>query len=195
MTLWLLSLWLAAVRPAQIAPTSAALHRAWTAAAPTLVEVHGPHRTGPGFLVASSGEVLTTVDFVGLDAAEVVVDGKAYPAKVRVAKARLKLAVLSITREEPFRALAAELSPPLPGDWVIGVTRGRKGVFSPHLGQVLFAATDREPFVRTDLAASPGTPLLDARGRLLGLVVDSKGAGARAVPLPVVKSELAESKP
>lgn len=175
----------------QAAPTSAALHRAWTGAEPTLVEVRGPRRSGPGFLVASSGEVLTTVDFVGLDSAEVILEGKSYLAKVMVANPRLRLAVLSISRSSPFRALAVEMTPPAPGDWVIGVARAKRGTFTPHLGQVLFAATDREPFVRTDVVASPGTPLLDGRGHLLGLVVDKKGAGARALPLPRVKRELA----
>ncbi|HLL55946.1 MAG TPA: serine protease [Myxococcaceae bacterium] len=179
-------------------PTRAALRKAFEANRDTVVEVVGPRRKGTGVLVGRTGQVLTSVDFVGLDAARVRRDGQERAARVLLANAALRIAVVEIDPPGEYPATAVQLNqPPAVGDWVVAISRTKKGAVSPVLGQVMRAPSERSAFLEVQGGAmSPGTPLFDARGKLVAVVVGSGGGRARALPVPAIKERLAmESRP
>lgn len=174
-------------------PTRAALRKAFEVNRGSVVEVVGPHRSGVGVLVGASGQVLTSVDFVGLERATVRRDGRELPAKVRLANAGLKVALVEIDPPGEYPATAVRLTEPGEGDWLVAISRSRKGALSPEVAQVTRASSEATPFVELDRPLPAGTPLFDDKGRLVAVVVVSGGRGrfARALPLPAVKVELA----
>ena len=176
-------------------PTRAALRKAFEANRPTLVEVVGPRRSGTGVMVGTSGQVLTSVEFVGLEKAKIRRDGQESAAKVRLANAALKVALVELEPPGEYPATAVRLTEPAEGDWLVAILRSRKGELSPVLAQVARASSERSPFLELDRPLAAGTPLFDAQGKLVALSVGG-ARRARALPIPALKVELAaETKP
>ncbi len=88
------------------APTSAAYRKTFENNQHTLVEVIGPSHRGPGVIVGEAGEVLTSVDNVGLTEAKVRFGKTEQPAKVVLANAYLKVALVRPERPPGLRAPA-----------------------------------------------------------------------------------------
>lgn len=180
----------ASARKPEPRPTRAALQKALEQHERSVVRVKGPRRSGPGVIVGRDGQVLTSVEHVSLDEDVKVQHGDAtLPVKVVAANGILKFAVVAAPSGPAYPATAVRLQPEgfAPGAWYIGVVRGRNKQPTPKASQARKAPA---PFFDVDLALSPGSPLFDAQGRLVAMVVQRRGAGARALPLGAVKSHL-----
>jgi hypothetical protein len=172
-------------------PTRAALRKAFEANRDMVVEVVGPRRSGTGVLVGHSGQILTSVDFVGLQAARVRRDGKELPARVLFANASLKVALVQVEPPGEYPTTAVQLQPPGSGDLLVGISRTKKGEISPVLAEVLRAPSERSPFLEVLGAVPAGSPLFDARGKLVAVVVGGGKGRVRALPVPALKERLA----
>ncbi|MDY7225079.1 S1 family peptidase [Hyalangium rubrum] len=172
-------------------PSRADLQRALELHERSVVRVHGPRRAGPGVIVGSAGQVLTSVEHVSLEAAEVEFGGKRLPGAVVLANAYLKIAVVAAPQGSypsvPVKAQPEDLD----GKWLIGVAPGRGKQASHPFTAV--ARRTKEPFVDVDLPLAPGTPLFDVQGRLAAVVVQRRAGGCRALPLESVKLQLAST--
>lgn len=153
----------------------------------SLVEVSGPRARGAGVVVSAEGHVLTSVRFVGLDAAAVHTGGEQRDGTVLAADGRLGVAVVRAAGSGWHAAPAGRTPLSKKGDRVVAVTRAAAGAVA-HPGSVLKPPTERRPFLETDLRHPPGTPLFDPRGRLVAVLVDARG---RALPLATVRDLLA----
>jgi len=174
-------------------PTRAALRKAFEANRATVVEVVGPRRAGTGVLVGSSGKVLTSVDFVQGEKATVRREGKALSAKVRLASAALKVALVEIDPPGEYPSTAVRLGGgPSEGDWLVAIAHPPKGGEpAPVLAQVARAPTERSNYLEVLATLPRGAPLFDDKGRLVALVVGGSRGLSRALPVPRVKDELA----
>lgn len=172
-------------------PTRADMRKVLELHERSVVHVHGPHRAGPGIIVGSAGQVLTSVEHVSLEAAEIEFQGKRLPGSVVFASGYLKVAVVAAPSGEypsvPVKALLERLD----GQWLIGVVRGRRKAAHPFTAVARLSSV--RPFVDVDIPLPPGSPLFDARGRLIALVVQKRRGGCRAVPLAFVKLQLASA--
>lgn len=174
-------------------PTRAAQQRVLASARDALVTVKGPKAAGPGIVVGRGGEILTTVDHVALERAEITRAGTTHEAKVLHAQASSRFALVQAA---PLPALA---SPPVltewspvpveglesltPGAWVIALEEGANGL-APRALQLRAPVKLPAPHVSLRASLPLGTPLFDARGRLVALVVRrGKGALVHALPL------------
>jgi S1-C subfamily serine protease len=180
---------------AQPRPTPAALRKAWEQNAPSLVTVKHENRSGPGVIAGAGGQVITSVNHVGLEKAKVLVDGAEHEARVVAANAKLKIAVLQIADStESHWPAAAVREEPLPrGTWLVGALppKGAKTSPSPLAGRVMKETSPSSPFLMTDFPLPPGSPLFDARGRLVAVVVEYAGRiGSRALPISAIRKEL-----
>jgi hypothetical protein len=177
-------------------PTQAALRRAFENNRSSIVEVIGPKRSGIGVIVGAAGQVLTSVEYVGRYQAKVKVGGQELAARVVMADARLKVALLEMAVPGSFRSVAVKLQESLPaGSWLLALVRpnGRKP--SVLVGKVRQSNLDRPPFAELDLALSAGHPLFDERGRLVALVVQRNGRrGSSIVPVSALNSQVATSE-
>lgn len=153
-----------------------------------LVEVSGPRARGPGVVVGADGQVLTSVRFVGLDEASVVTGGESHGGEVLAADARLGVAVVKAGGGPWVAAATRQREDCRKGERLVALTRSGEGATSTQLGTVLRMGTEARPFLQTDLRAAPGTPLFDARGRLVAVLVDGRG---RALPVSMVRRLLA----
>ncbi len=170
------------------APTRAAIRKAIEAARSSLVEVIGPHHRGPGVIVGARGEVLTSVDYLALEQAQVVVGGEQKSASVKLADAASGVGMVDIEGDGPFQAAVVNALPSFrAGDWLMGF-RVRGGTSEPQTGKVLSALSQRRPFLTTTLLLAPGSPIYDERGRLRAIAVRGRG---RALPVAAVKVQLA----
>ncbi|MBN1209463.1 MAG: trypsin-like peptidase domain-containing protein [Myxococcaceae bacterium] len=173
-------------------PSRADLQKAVELHERSVVRVHGPRRAGPGVIVGTQGQVLTSVEHVSLEAAEVEYDGKRLPASVLLANGYLKIAVVAAPSgtypSVPVKVLADSLD----GQWLIGVVRGR-GKQKAHPFTAVARRAKQEPFVELDLPLAPGSPLFDTQGRLVAIVVQRLRTGSRALPLSAVKLQLAST--
>jgi hypothetical protein len=173
------------------------LRKAFETNRPTVVEVRGPRRTGAGVMVGAEGHVLTSVDYSGLETAQVKVGDEQHQAKVLLADARSRVVVLRLEPPGEFRAAAVKLNTTFKrGDWLVGIWRQPDGVLAPLAGQVFSGPTKRSPFVETGLALPSGSPLFDPQGRLVALTVKQLGRhSSRALPLAAVKLQLSTAEP
>ncbi|QSQ27698.1 serine protease [Pyxidicoccus parkwayensis] len=180
-------------------PSRADLQRVMELHARSVVRVRGPKQTGPGVIVGSAGQVLTALgpvgeEFVGLNAATVEHDGKALPAKVVLANAALKVAVVAAP-DGTYPAVPVKLlkeGDSLAGRWVVGVVPATKDQpAKPVSAQASGSAP--LPFFDVPLALPPGSPVFDGDGRLVAVVVQRHRRGCRVLPLSEVKVRLASA--
>ncbi|RKG91431.1 serine protease [Corallococcus sp. CA049B] len=189
-------LWLLLALPsragAEARPSRADLQRVLDLHARSSVRVRGPQNAGPGIIVGADGQVLTAVCHVGPDSAQVVHAGNALTARVVLSSASLQVAVVA-GPQGTWPAVPVRLVPEgLAGHWVVGVMPARKkGQRDTPRAAVAKAAP--APFFDVALTLAPGSPLYDGDGRLVGVVVERRGRGARALPLSAVKAELASA--
>ncbi len=182
-------------------PTHASLRKAYEQNVNSLVTVKHGKRSGPGVIVGAQGQVLTSVQHVGLEQATVVADGVEHDAQVIAANARLKIAVVQLPGSDAgvrWSAPAISEAGLARGQWVVGVVpaSGRKKEPSPVAGRVMKSSSASAPFLLTDLALPPGSPLFDPRGRLVAVVVERAGRiGSRALPIAAVRAELSKEQP
>ncbi len=151
-----------------------------------LVEVSGPRARGAGVVVGADGQVLTSVRFVGLDEASVTAGGEKHRGEVLAADARLGVAVVKAGGGPWVAAAARQRGDCKKGERLVAITRAATGKEGPvaQVVTVLSLGTEARPFLHTDLRAAPGTPLFDARGRLVAVLVDGRG---RALPVSQVR--------
>lgn len=160
------------------------------------MEVIGPHASGAGVIVAENGQVLTSVDFVGLNDARVRIGTALFPAKVLIATADLQIALVGVDPPSHFPAVAVDSSAFLKkGNWIFGIRRSKNGALIPVLGKVTRSADQRNPFLEGDFSLPEGSPLFDARGRLVAVAVRPVRRRLRALPIAAVKSQLAGATP
>ncbi|MFB1479630.1 serine protease [Corallococcus sp. RDP092CA] len=173
-------------------PSRADLQRVLELHARSSVRVRGPQHAGPGIIVGADGQVLTAVSLVGPDSVQVVHAGSALAARVVLSSTALQVAVVA-GPQGTWPAAPVRLVPEgLAGRWVVGVLPARrKGQRDTPKATVAKAAP--APFFDVDLTLVPGSPLYDGDGRLVGVVVERRGRGARALPLSAVKAELASA--
>ncbi len=190
-----LSICLLTIASAQSAgrPSSAALRRTYESTRASFVQIIGPKRSGLGIIVGAGGEVLTSVDYVSGDGAKIRWQGRELPARVTLADARLKVALLEISAPGSFPSVAVKLHESLDaGSWVVGILRPQSAKPSVLVGSVLRANSEQEPFAETDLALPNGSPVFDAQGRLIAVAVQQRPKrGALVLPLAKIKAQLA----
>jgi hypothetical protein len=198
---WSLALVVAAIAAAapaaQKRPTNAALRKAFERNRDTLVEVSSPRGRGAGVIVGGAGQIATSVEYVGVDDATVRLAGRERPGRVALANPKLKIALvqLAVAPGERFTPAAVDLRASLaPGTWLVGIDgpRGKRKEPRPFAGRVLRASRPEDPFVVTDLPLAPGSPMFDARGRLVAISVQRVGSiGSRAIPISLLQAEVA----
>jgi hypothetical protein len=169
-------------------PSRADLQRALALHERSVVRVRGPREAGPGIIVGTEGQVLTSVRHVSLDAAQVEYDGRTLPATVVLANAYLKVAVVAAPAGTYPAAAVKPNTGTLTGQWLIGIVPG-KGKRKDTPVSAL-ARKGPAPFFDVNLALPPGSPLYDETGRLVAVSVQRKGRGCRALPLDVVRQQL-----
>lgn len=169
-------------------PTLADLRKVLAMHERSVVKVRGGRGTGPGVIVGSEGQVLTSVSHVSLDAAQVEYEGQTLPATVVLANAYLKVAVVAApTGDYPAVPVRVSTGSPV-GQWLIGVVPGRGR--TKEKPAAALARKAPEPFFDVDLALPPGSPLFDTTGRMVAVSVQRKGRGCRALSLEVVRQQL-----
>jgi hypothetical protein len=179
-------------------PSRADLQRVMELHARSVVRVRGPKRTGTGVIVGAAGQVLTSVEplgeeYVGLSAATVEHEGKTLPARVVLANATLKVAMVAAP-DGTYPAVPVKLlkeGEGLTGRWVVGVLPASKG--QPARPMPAQAGGAPAPFFDVPLALPAGSPVFDADGRLVAVVVQRHKRGCRVLPLSAVKVELASA--
>jgi S1-C subfamily serine protease len=191
-----LALALALALSAGTRPSSARLRAAFETNQAAVIEVVGQKGSGSGVVVGARGQVLTAVQFVSLEDARLKVDGRELGAKVVLADATLKIALVQADGDGEWAAAAVRAEGKLSrGDWLVGIGRTRKGALEPSAGQVTREADEQNPFVDTDLGLAPGSPLFDEKGRLVALCVQRLTAGSRVLPIERVKLQLSRGAP
>ena len=201
--LGLLALSTGALAQSATRPTRAALQRVAASCGPSLVVVETAASRVPGVVVGNRGEVLTfaAAPSAGGDAPP--------PTRVRVGEALLEAEALHEDHRAGLRLVRAataegHLLQPVPfepadlltaGHWVIALVR-KEGTWVSLPLQLVAAkgAGDTQVLVRA--ALPPGTPLFDARGRLVASVVNrGKGRTAGVRPLGALRRAVAGSTP
>ncbi|NOK37666.1 trypsin-like peptidase domain-containing protein [Corallococcus exercitus] len=177
---------------AEARPSRADLQRVLELHARSSVRVRGPQHAGPGIIVGADGQVLTAVSLVGPQSAQVEHAGNALTARVVLSSTVLQVAVVA-GPQGAWPAAPVRLVPEgLAGRWVVGVMPARKKG-QRDTPRATLAKAAPAPFFDVDLTLVPGSPLYDGDGRLVGVVVERRGRGARALPLSAVKAELASA--
>ena len=128
--------------------------------------------------------------YVDTDGANVRLGSTVLGAKLVLRSPALRVAILDMAGDGPYPAVAVRLETPETGAWVVGILLGRNGVAVPRLGRVIHAPGGDGPWLETSLQLPPGSPVLDASGRLLGVVVEERHGTSLAVPLQAVQAEL-----
>ncbi|WNG38422.1 trypsin-like peptidase domain-containing protein [Archangium violaceum] len=169
-------------------PTLADLRKVLAMHERSVVKVRGSRGTGPGVIVGTEGQVLTSVSHINLDAAQVEYEGQTLPATVVLANAYLKVAVVAApTGNYPAVPVSMSTGSPV-GQWLIGVIPGRGR--QKEKPAAALARKASEPFFDVNLALPPGSPLFDTKGRMVAVSVQRKGRGCRALSLEVVRQQL-----
>ena len=176
-------------------PSNAVLRRTYEGSRSSIVEVIGPKRSGIGIIVGAGGEVLTSVDYVGLNEAKVRWEGRELPARVTLADAGLKVAMLEISAPGSFSAVAVKLLESLQtGSWALGIVGAGTSKPSVLVGTVTRPNSAEAPFAEMNIALAPGSPVFDGQGRMIALAVQRSGKKATLVlPLSRIKAQLASA--
>jgi hypothetical protein len=174
--------------------------------------VKGPHASGAGVVVGRGGQVLTSVDFVSLEEATVIVNGQSLHARVVMASAELKAAVVVVDPPSAgapdagtppgagappeLRAAAVRLDETFTaGTELVAIARDEAGALQPRLAEISKGRKVTSPFVEVNVPLPKGTPLFDAQGRLVAIAVQRRKSSSRALPVPEVKGQLAQGEP
>ena len=168
-------------------PSSTALRRAAEAGGHAWVRVLGTG-SAPGVLVGAEGQVLTLDPLVHGTAALVELGEARRTAHVLERMPALGLVLLAIDGDGPFPAPTARLQPVESGEWVVGM--GDDGR-SPRLGRVTGGAGGA--WFEVSLQLPPGSPVLDAQARLVGVVTARRSASSRVAALSSVLAQLGRS--
>lgn len=173
-------------------PSSAVLRRTYQTARSSTVQVIGPKASGTGIIVGAAGEVLTSPQYVGLNDAKVLWDGREVPARVALADARLKVALVEISAPGSFPSVSVKLRDSLEmGSWLIGIIQPLGKRPSVAFGQVTRSNGGEAIFAEAALSVPPGTPVFDEQSRLVGLAVERSGKHqTRILPLSAIKAQL-----
>lgn len=178
-------------------PTRAAMQKLRAQSEHTLLVIEGPEGRGPGVLVGAGGEILTSVAYVGLARARIHLGDSQHEGRVLYANAGTGLALLRAPTGVELRTAVPVrvLSSFKPGHWVIAVTRDAKGelVTQPLQWIPPPPTTGRAPGTRAALRTRLplGTPLFDARGRLVATVVEERRGISWAIPIEVMQRVVA----
>ncbi len=188
-------------------PTGPAVRAVYRTAAPAVVAISAGDRTGSGFLIDTSGHVVTNAHVVGDEkTVEVSIGGRHITAHPRGVEKSVNVAVLQL--ESPVSGVTplvfADSSELRVGDPVvaIGSPFGLQGSLSTGIVSGLRRQIDSPNgyaitgTIQTDAALNPGNsggPLLDMSGRVVGVATQiatdsgrNEGIGF-AVPASVVR--------
>jgi hypothetical protein len=189
----LLAMLALAAAPTGQRPSSAVIRRAYEAARSSTVKVVGPKGAGAGIIVGAAGEVLTSIDYVGTTEAKVIWEGRELTAKVTLANAQLRVALIEISAPGSFPSAAVKLREQLEeGSQVFSVASMRAKKTTVLIGSIVRPNSKSAPFAETDFAVPPGSPIFDEQGRLIALAVEARGKRSTAIlPLWAIKSQLA----
>ena len=182
-------------------PSNAALRKAFERNRDTVVEVWSSRGRGVGVIVGDAGQIATSVEHVDLSAATVRLGGRERAARVTFADARLKIALLEpdVDPHERHVPVAVDAGARLSrGTWLVGIDRpsAKRAAPTPFAGRILRTPRVGDPFVVTDLPLGPGSPLFDARGRLVAIAVERIGRiGSRAVVVSRLQIQVAGAAP
>ncbi len=165
-------------------PTSSALRRAAEAGGRAWVRVLGS-ASAAGVLVGAEGQVLTLEGVVHGTAALVDLGEARRTARVVERLPSLGLVLLAIDGDGPFPAPAARFEPLAGGEWVVGIGEGGK---SPLLGRVTRGQSG--PWFEVSMRLPPGSPVLDAQARLVGVVTLPRRGSSRVAALSSVRAQL-----
>ncbi|QSQ16439.1 MXAN_2756 family trypsin-like serine endoprotease [Myxococcus landrumensis] len=179
-------------------PSRADLQRVMEHHRRSVVKILGPRRAATGVFVGTAGQVLTSLEpvgeeYVGLSVATVEHSGQALPARVLLANAALKVAVVAAP-EGTYPAVPVRLlkeGDSLEGHWLVGVVPGARN--RPEKPETAQATRAPAPFYDVPLALPPGSPVFDSDGRLVAVVVQRTRRGCRVLPMGEVKLTLAAS--
>jgi hypothetical protein len=175
--------------PAPSPPSASALRRAAEAGGRAWVRVQAT-ASGPGVLVGADGQVLTVEYLLRGESALVQVAGTRRPAHLLQRLPSLGLVLLGVEGEGPFEPPGTRDEPVTVGEWVVSV---REAGAPPELGRVT-----RPPggaWFEVSLSLAPGSPVLDARGKLLGIATTRIKKGTRVAALPAVRLQLQSGGP
>ena len=170
--------------PAPSPPSASALRRAAEAGGRAWVKVRAT-ASGPGVLVGADGQVLTVDHLLQGESALVQVGGAQRPAHLLQRLPDLGLVLLGVDWEGPFSPPGTRDEPPAAGEWVVSV--GEAGA-SPELGRVIRAPGGA--WFEVSLQLLPGSPVLDGKGKLLGIATARIKKGTRVAALPAVRLQL-----
>ncbi len=177
--------------------------------APSSPQTREAESLGSGFLVSADGYVVTNNHVVAPDARatleEVTVtfpDGSEYEAELVGTDPDSDLAVLKITRAEPFPFVRfGDSSNARAGDWVIAIgnpfgigSTVTSGIISSVMRNVGSGAYDR--FIQTDAAINRGNsggPLFDMQGNVIGInnQILSASGGSNGIGLAIPAEDAA----
>ena len=178
-------------------PTRAAMQKLRAQSEHTLLVIEGPEGRGPGILVGAGGEILTSVAHVGLARAQIHIGGTTHEGRVLYANAGTGLALLRAPAGVELRtAVPVRVLPSFkPGQWIIAVTRDKQGAIQTQPLQWIPPppTPGRAPGTRAALRTKLplGTPLFDARGRLVATVVEERRGISWAIPIEVMQRVVA----
>jgi hypothetical protein len=157
-----------------------------------LVEVMtGKRKRGPGVILSANGYVATSYHYAQGGEVRVRVGKQDYPVRVVLADAKLQVAVLALPEAKEYPTAAVKLETQLQrGSWVLGFERARDGRSEPRMGRMRRLPSTQRPLVEMDISLSPGSPVLDSRGRVFAVTVGRGSSSALAVPVGVLKEQL-----
>jgi hypothetical protein len=186
----LLALALLLAVPIPPRPSASAVRRAREGAERALVEVHGRRAAGAGVLVGERGEVLTALRFIDAQGTNVRLGTTVLGTRLVLASPTLRVAVLNMVGPGPYPAMSVQLEAPSAGDWVVCIVLLPDGLAEPHVGRLLHVPGEGTLWLDISLRLPPGSLVLDASGRLLGVVVEARRHDSLAAPLSAVRAEL-----
>ncbi len=159
----------------------------------SVVGVSAGPSSGSGWVALANGVIVTTHRVVGYQG-DVLVEiegGQRMVARVIAASVRRDLALVLPKDVLGLQALVPSSAPPRPGDEVVALRRlpGHGFGVGPGIAIACDQIVDGVPHLETDAARDPlarGGPLIDARGRLVGLVgvAPPRGRGRTGLVLP-----------
>jgi len=155
---------------------------------------------GSGMIIDSTGHILTSQHVVG-DASEIIVslpDGSQYSAEIVGTDPPSDLAVIKISREEPFSHVTFGDSDRVEvGEWVVAIGQPEgleqtvtQGIISAKHRTGVTSPTSYQDFLQTDAAINPGNsggPLLNMEGHVIGVntAILSKTGGSMGIGFAV----------